>query len=256
MQDNNAGGSSLPRLSVPGGVFVAHVKKGYEDRARHIKKMLDDLGAPWEYMLEGDLCEFSPALKAKYFAPGAKMSPGAFSCSLKHIYICEQIVERNLPGALVLEDDIILHHCFPAVFHRSMQELHAWQKNCGDKGVIANYEDTRLRFVERSRREHGRVLYPGRSDRMAGCYYIDNRAAQILLDTMHREGGMDRPIDLYHNYLLKKGLIDYLWCQPTVATQGSHNGLYRSGINLTKTRFQERKWLVTRAYRRFLYYLR
>lgn len=237
-------------------IFVVHVSEGYEDRFEHIEKMLGEMNLKHEYMLRGDIKDITEAVKKKYFKVSDDFnSPSAMSCALKHVLICEEIVERNLPGALVLEDDIILHKNFLPIFKLSMKQLSEWNVSTSQGGVIINYEDTRLRFVERSRRKRGVVIYKGDRDRMTGCFYINNAAARILLDRMKQEGGMDRPIDLYQRHLLDLGLIEYLWCEPTIATQGSHVGLFKSAIT-NKTRIDEIKWLIKRLYKKLLYQMR
>lgn len=236
---------------------MAHVRQGYEEREKHITTMLSRLGIPFEFMLRGDIPDLTPDLTSRYFSPTLSIPLPAQSCAMKHILIYEEIVRRNLPGALVLEDDIVLLPRFSEVFAQSMRELPAYESASGKpRGIIANYEDTRLRYVERSRREKGRVLYPGDRDRMTGCYYINRAGAQAILQRIKADGGLSMPIDLYHAHLLRQGALQYLWCQPTVATQGSHNGLFRSGVNTGKARMEEWKWRLRRQYRKLLYFLR
>lgn len=229
-------------------IFVAHVKTGYEERREHISKML--CNSQFEWMLDGDIADISPERDARYFRADAHLTPSQKSCALKHVLICREIVDRNLPGALVLEDDICLHDRFPVVFARSLAEIEQI-----DRPLIANYEDTRLRFVPRSRREKGRVLYPGDRDRMTGCYYINRAGAEAVLREVD-ENKIGLPADHFHKKLLNDGKLLYLWAQPTVATQGSHNGLFRSAINSNKTSWTERKWLLLRAYKKLIYNLR
>ncbi len=250
-----------PSFAPPGGVFVAHVREGYADRERHIRAMLDKEGVPFEFMLDGDITDITPERRARYFSPDLSIPLSAQSCALKHLLIYEEIVRRNLPGALVLEDDICLGRHFPEIFTRSIEELHAYEQpatapDSSPMPVIVSYEDTRLRFVERSRREKGRVLYPGDRDRMAGCYYINRAGAEAILRSIRTNGGLDMPIDLYHAWMLRRGYLQYLWCHPTIATQGSHTGKFRSALNFDKTFINERIWLLKRLYRRLLYNLR
>lgn len=250
-----------PSFTSPGGVFVAHVREGYSDRERHIRTMLGDAGVPFEFMLDGDIADITPERRATYFSPDLSIPLPAQSCSLKHLLIYEEIVKRGLPGALVLEDDICLSSRFPEVFSRSMEELRDYEHPDGDPAspavpIIISYEDTRLRFVERSRREKGRVLYTGDRDRMTGCYYINRAGAEAILRSVRTCGGLHSPIDLYHAWMLRRDELLYLWCHPTVATQGSHIGKFRSGINLDKTFLTERIWLLKRLYRRLLYNMR
>lgn len=36
-------------------ILVLHVKKGYEDRQKHIEKMMKSWGYSFEYILDGDM---------------------------------------------------------------------------------------------------------------------------------------------------------------------------------------------------------
>lgn len=252
-------GLSSPAFVVPGAIFVAHVKHGYDDRERHIRAMLGKFKVPFEFMLDGDIDDITDERRARYFSQQLSIPFPAQSCALKHLLIYEEMVRRRLPGALILEDDICLHRRFPEIFSRSMSELEEYTHTGVDgslKPVIISYEDTRLRFVERSRRQKGRVLYPGDRDRMTGCYYINLAAAEALLHQLANGDGLTMPIDHYHAWMLHQGELQYLWCQPTVATQGSHNGLFRSGIYTTKSIYEERKWKLQRLYRKLIYFLR
>lgn len=174
------------------------------------------------------------------------------SCSLKHLLIYKRMVDEHLTEALVFEDDILLGRRFVPLFNRSLDELHAMDAG---RAIMANYEDTRLRFVPRSQRRHGQLLYKGDRDRMAGAYYINLAAARALLASAESEK-FDAPIDLMHRRLLERGEIDYYWCQPTIATQGSHNGLFASGITLGKGMLLPMKWRIERLYKQALYFFR
>ena len=178
------------------------MRHGYEDREAHINAMLHEHGIPFEYMLRGDIADLDKGLAERFLAPAIGIPRAAQSCAVKHLLIYEEIVRRDLPGALVLEDDIVFLPRFDKIFEQSMRELPRYDAG-GTAPVLISYEDTRLRFVERSRREKGRVLYPGDRDRMAGCYYINRAAAALILDTLRAEGGLTMPIDLYHNELLR-----------------------------------------------------
>lgn len=242
LDDNMTEASDFPPI------IVLHVRNGYEARAAHIDSMLARLGLNYEYMLDGDISDLSPELIRRWFAPGSVMSaPSAVtSCTMKHLYACMSIIDRGLPGAVVLEDDIALRDDFRNVVEESLAEL-------PEGPAIISYEDTRLRFVPYSMRRPGKVLYPGDRDRFAGAYYINAAGARAILDAA-AGGHIDRPIDLYHRMLLDKGKLRYWWTHPCVATQGSFNGLFAS--TLSPDRGKAVIWKVKRLYRKALYRLR
>ena len=242
------------RSAVGCPAFVLHVREGYDDRERHVDSMMADKHIDFEYVLDGDMSDLTPGLLAEYFAGDMARRTPATSCAMKHLIACRHIVERGLDGALVLEDDIILLDRFTDIFRKGMAELAA-NGEWNSRPVIVNYEDTRLRFVPRSKRVRGRVLYEGDRDRMTGALYVNARAARLILDRA-RSCKMDCPIDLFHCRLLRQGLLTYLWCQPVIATQGSHTGMFRSGINLTKSTREAISWKLKLYYKRLLYFLR
>lgn len=233
-------------------VFVAHVKTETA-REEHVRRALDGEGLAFEFMLDGDIADLTDDFVARTFA-GEEMCGKypATSCFTKHYLIYRQIVSRNLPGALIFEDDFFLHRNFGRVFAQSMAEF----STCSpERPAIVSYEDTRLRFVPRSRRKKGRVLYAGNKDRMAGAYYINRAGAELLCRTVEK-GGIRLPIDLLHCALLREGKLDYYWCQPTVVSQGSHNGRFKSGISLGSDSLQALKFRFKRLYKKLLYELR
>lgn len=83
------------------------MRHGYEDREAHINAMLHEHGIPFEYMLRGDIADLGDGLAERFLAPAIGIPRAAQSCAVKHLLIYEEIVRRDLPGALVLEDDIV-----------------------------------------------------------------------------------------------------------------------------------------------------
>lgn len=241
-------------LSVP-ATFVMHVKNGYEKRAGHIEKMLGRLGIPFEYILDGDIPDITDDIINSYFT-GTEMTDATapVSCALKHLLACERMLDAGLPDALMLEDDIMLHGNFVSVFNKSVEQARAYAAATPGP-VMVSYEDTRLRFVPRSRRKKGIVIYKGDRDRMTGAYYINAAAARLIVDYA-RNHKIDRPIDLFHCDLLRRGLLTYFWCQPTIATQGSHTGAFASAINFNKSMLSPLMWRLKLSYKKILYNLR
>ena len=239
-------------------LFVIHAKK-FQDRKKHIDRMLGALGLEAEYMSEGDVEELTSDVLNRYFndnmiREGVRMNaPTRYSsCTLKHLLVCEKMMEEKLDGALVLEDDMVLDKKFREKFSRSIQE---YERDYREKNVLISYEDTRLRFVPRSKHVKGKLLYAGDRDRMAGAYFINGNAARAIIDEV-RKNKCHVPIDLFHRQLLEKGKLTYLWCQPTIASQGSHNGLFESSINLKQIHLKKYLWMFKLTYKKLLYELR
>lgn len=235
-------------------VYVLHIKKGYEQRGLHMQKMLGKLDIPFEFILDGDMTDLTPEFIGKYFSGRMAIVSPATSCATKHILAYLDMIEHGITEALIFEDDIMLHKDFVGRFNQSITELHSTISSV-NRPTMISYEDTRLRFVPRSKRKPGKVLYPGTCDRMAGAYYINLSAAQLIIDYATNTG-MDQPIDIIHNLLLKQKQLDYYWIHPTIATQGSHFGTFSSAINIKNTILTNLSFRLQRIYKRVLYEFR
>lgn len=234
-------------------VLVIHARR-FTDRKAHIERLLHRHHLQGIYILDGDMEDLKSNELDRFFVKDSIMHTIApfVSCSIKHFYAYEYIIKQNLSGALIIEDDMVLSKNFNTIFSQSLQEYKSKYTN---KPIIISYENTRLRFVPRSKRKKGQVLYQGDRDRMAGCYYINRLAAEVILDkAIHEKCSF--PIDNYHNKLLHKGLLVYLWCEPTIAEQGSFNGLFHSRISNRYLLPDKIRWRTKLIYKRMLYYFR
>lgn len=109
-------------------VFVISLKKSPERRVL-IKKHLESIGLDFEFFdavygkglseEEMDkLCDREAMKNAPHW-----LTPSAVGCSLSHYYIYKEIIKRDLPYALVLEDDIIFNKDFVACLDTATKQL-------------------------------------------------------------------------------------------------------------------------------------
>lgn len=235
-------------------VLVLHVKKGYEERARHIEQMLHEKGIEFEYVTDGDKPDITADILDHYFADQMHQVTAATSCALKHLYAYERILQNNWNSALILEDDMIFYKHFIPIFNKCMQEC----KERELPNIFISFEDSSLHFVPKSQRKKGILLYPAKRDRFAGCYYISRECAQLIINYVATHK-CHLPIDLFHKDLTVKASLPYYWCHPTIATQGTHTGLYSSSISeqsAKKTNYRKYTWKIKLAYKKLLYWFR
>lgn len=238
----------------PPTLLVLHVRKGYEDREAHIRNQLNRRGLPFQFILDGDRDDLSPEVLDRYFTGQMHQPSAATSCAMKHLLACQYIIAHELEGAVVLEDDMILYKNFEKVFAECMEEIESRQLN----NVLISFEDSSLNFVPGSQRRRGQHLYPARKDRFAGCIYYSRGAARMILDYVdaHR---CDLPIDLLHRALIERIALPYYWCHPTIATQGTHTGLFASSISKKSARRQRYRmwtWHLKLFYKKLIYRFR
>lgn len=89
---------------------------------------------------------------------------------------------------------------------------------------------------------------------MAGAYYISQNTAKLILKQINLEK-LNLPIDGFHEYLLQRNVLNYYWCEPTIAKQGSHNGQFLSGISeKNTTAFRRLLWRLKYFYKKNILY--
>jgi glycosyl transferase family 25 len=235
-------------------VYVLHVKTGYEERGESIERQFAQLGIPFQFMLDGDIPDITPAIVQTWFA-GGMCQPDALravSCAWKHLLIYGEIVRDGLQNALVFEDDILLAPDFVPQCARTIAELHQRSDLAPSRAWIS-YENSTLRVPPRHERRADRMLYPAREPRCTGAYYIGQAAARGLWEIARTEK-MAQPYDCFVAEVLARTNppLDMLWCHPTLAEQGSMNGQFGSAMDLGRPRswLRRLKWFADKHYKR------
>lgn len=231
--------------------LVIHVR-GNAVRRAYIERVLHTAGLEGTYITDGNCEDLTPEILDRYFAGDMHGQFPRTSCAYKHVLAARYIVEHHLDGALVLEDDIRLFADFRDIFRRSLQEIAAAHQA---EPLIANYEESSLLLVPRSRRRKQQVLYPAQRDRFTGCMYVTREAAQAMLIWLDTNK-ITEPVDRWHSALVAQGLMTYYWSHPCAACQCSADGTMPTMIPTKPRTMQRLKWLYKRAYKHLLYQLR
>jgi len=235
-------------------VLVIHAKH-LTERRKHMERQLKGWPGRVEYILDYDKDELTDEVMRAYIKPGCELDnrSGATSCALKHLLACRYIVEHQLEGALVLEDDIVLHPGFRDDFERTLNE---WRREYAGQPVLISYEDSSLQFIPRSQRVRGRWLYdaPQGRVRFNGALFVSQSAAKAICQDV-AENRCDIAVDHYYMHLYGKGLIRFLWSEPCLATQGSFNGFFVSSMGQIRN-MEGLRWHLKYFYKRLVYWFR
>jgi hypothetical protein len=89
-------------------IFVISLARAPE-RRRFMQEQLDSLGLSYEIVDATDGKLIPEVERTRLQAPGACYVPGVIGCYMSHIGVYQLIVDRNLPVALILEDDAVLN---------------------------------------------------------------------------------------------------------------------------------------------------
>jgi glycosyl transferase, family 25 len=223
--------------------YVIHVR-GNKERENYIRNELKKFNIEFEFILEGNMDNMTGADLDKYFKDDFKTVSPRTSCTIKHFYAYERMVENNIPVALVFEDDIELFSSFPEVFDTSLKEAAELHES-----FVISYESSTQDFIRKSEEIPGKVLYHKPVGRCAGAYLIDLTAAKRILE----EGIKNKSnvcMDWFHNEVSDKGLIKIYWCHPAIAEQQSHNGKIRSLLDEKKQgHYYRLKYLIQKTYK-------
>lgn len=232
--------------------YIIHVQSAL-DREKHMESQLKGRDLEYEFVLDGDLPDLNLKLLSRFFEGDLLENPsGATSCAYKHLRAYEKMIVEKIPIALILEDDIHLEEKFSVICKKILQEI----KTRNLSRFLVSIEDSYVRYVKGSERKKGQFLYSKEKGRMAGAYIVDLEFAKSIIDFTLRQKCI-YPIDHFHNYCCKKGLINIFWSHPTVAFQGSLSGEFSSLIDHKSVGFfRSISFNFQRYYKRFLYLLR
>ena len=138
-------------------------------------------------------------------------------------------------------------------FEQTMEE---YRHDYKDRPILISYEDSSLQFIPRSRRKKGKWLYeaPHGRVRFNGALYISQQAAKAVWEEVLAHKCYIAS-DHFYVHLYDKGLVQILWCEPSLATQGSFLGKFNSTQGPIKN-LEGLRWRFKYAYKRLIYWLR
>ena len=230
-------------------IYVVHAPVGYEKHEKHLfKELKQKYGFDYEF-LDGD----SDEKIIEYFVPNIEnmMTKGNIMCTLNHIRFYEKMIQNEDKYALIFEDDPY----FIGNFIEKIKPVINEAKNL-DESFFISLENSTLKFPSCKVLKKGKYLYENNYGRCACAYMIDRKAAENMLDSLKIQK-CNKPIDHWHNDLVKYGYIKIYWAHPAFVEQGSLNGKLSSTKStrtqglMRKIKWQAQKFYKTQIYRRF-----
>jgi glycosyl transferase family 25 len=102
-------------------VYVVSLRRATE-RRQFMEEHLRELGIEYAVIdaVRGDALD--PDCR-KELNPAGNLSPAEVGCYLSHVQIYERMIKENIPVALILEDDIVLHHSVKTLLFGGCQSL-------------------------------------------------------------------------------------------------------------------------------------
>jgi len=227
-------------------VYVVHALNGYEFHEKHMKNVLSENNIEFEFVSDGDPSFFDKIGLENYFKQEFidNTAKGSISLTLNHIFCLRKIVESNARNAIIFEDDIFLH----PQFHKRLKNVMLEAKGL-NPSFFLSLENTTLKFPSYWQKKKGKCLYHAKKGRCTGAYIVDNACAKAILKDLEKEK-CDLICDIWYDKLSAKGVFKIYWAFPTLAEQGSHNGLLSSIISMNRKSLGRRiNWLFQKSYK-------
>jgi len=149
------------------------------------------------------------------------------SLHLKHNYVYK-LISENYDNALIFEDDVILTDNFNEILNKYMTELpNDYDMLFIGDGCKMHIEKNKL---IQNKNIYEKSLYPG-SSRCSDSYIISKKCAIKLCEYISNlEHKIKLPIDWWLSVAARDNNFKVYWAEPTIVTQGSQNGLFKSSL--------------------------
>jgi glycosyl transferase, family 25 len=178
-------------------IFLINLDRSKE-RLAFVERQAEKIGFQFERIpaVEG---KNIPQWLQSEFPPDGRMSPGQVGCYASHLVIAQTMVARELPYAIVLEDDAELSPDFVNAAVRALEKLPPeWDY----VHLSSNFKKSVIRVADLG--THSLVRYSENPANTA-AYILSNRGARKWLNPMPRI----RPNDLDNRFAWQQGLKIY-----------------------------------------------
>lgn len=211
-------------------IYVLHYSK-LVDRKANILQQFNAQGITnYEFIEKYDKDEITDAQRNIFDINYRPMS--FMSLHLKHIY-AYKLVAENDERALILEDDVILCERFIEKLNNYMTQLpEIFDMVFIGDGCHFHIEPHKL-IPNKNIYEKG--LYPTSwgGDGVSRCsdsYLISKKCAITLCDYLKKSDKITLPPDWWINIAARDNDFKVYWAEPTITTQGTQTGLFKSSI--------------------------
>lgn len=208
-------------------IYIIHCAT-FTDRKEHILRelqhsSLSDTPTEWITLFDKDeITESQAKLFVHYY------NRSTMSLHLKWNHVFERIAAGQEQHVTVFEDDVILTDSFKDKLQMYLRELPE------DYDMLFLGDGCNLHIKNTEPGKHV-YLHPG--SRCSDSIVIRRECAEKLCTYLQStDVVIHLPIDLWLNYIIPALNLKVYWAEPTLVTQGSQNGTFRSSLEGCHTR--------------------
>lgn len=231
----------------PDKIYVVHYTK-LGERLAKIAPILNACGVEWEIITEGDKEKLRPDIEPmrsmfndsqrtfehkigtlwdgnihKYRA----LNLAEISCTIKHFIAMKKLAEECDNFGLIIEDDVVFEPDFAKRFADNLANTpESWNAIFLGSGCGESYIQSRLNNAVRVKGDVWKVGHPATN--CAEAYLLKPEIAKKMWDSLPFSLVSDWEIA----YLLYKFSADVYWWVPSLVSQGSKNGMFKSELDM------------------------
>jgi len=149
------------------------------------------------------------------------------SLFLHHIECYKKIIENDtIDFALIFEDDALFNSSFYETLKKYMIHLpNDWDMLFIGDGANLHVPDNILKICKNCN------IFRGYSSRCSDSYLISKKCALKFMNIINNKNfSCNLPIDHWFNFIMKAENLKVLWAEPTIVTQGTENGIFKSSL--------------------------
>jgi len=158
--------------------------------------------------------------------PFSKLNDSEISLFLHHYECFKKIIENQADFALILEDDALFNNSFDEILKKYIKHLPGdWDMLFLGDGCGLHIPNAVLNKCKNCN------IFRNDSTRCTDSYLISKKCALKLVNTINNENfSSDLPIDFWLNLIIEKEKLKIYWAEPTIVTQGTQNGCFKSSL--------------------------
>jgi glycosyl transferase family 25 len=199
-------------------IFVIHYKKLHSRKKDIIEQFEKYNFTNYEFIEHYDRDELTDEDKQN-FEEGYK--PCQIAITLSHLYAYKEIAAKY-QGALILEDDAILHDNFIELFNSYIDQL-----PCNFDMFFIGH-GCNLHIPQENINSNCNV-YKKQETRCTDSYVITTGCAQKIINYFNNMAyKINSPVDFWLNTVLKDLDLEVYWAEPHIVVQGTMVGKYLS----------------------------
>ena len=209
-------------------IFVLHYSKLVDRKKNILEQFQKHNITDYEFIEKYDKDEITDD-ESSLFDINYKKS--TMSLTLKHFYVYK-LIAKNYENALIFEDDVILCDNFIDKLNNYMSQLpEDYDMLFIGDGCNLHIEEHRLtpnKYI------YEKCLYPTSwggdgGTRCCDSFIITKKCANKICEYINNlRNKINLPIDWLLNVVARDNNFKIYWAEPTIITQGSQNGLYKT----------------------------